>query len=321
MKLNPAIFHQSQHLDEGYLLPPDSACRFCGSMQRSPVYTLQENPRVDLLHCATCHASSASRMPTTDALDRYYANYYTAPHSRDVDERVTFDNIERFGWHIAARVDHHMGESLINILDFGGGDGSIAVRIAECLLRKGFAAARITLVDLNETLCMVSDARIVLERYDKLDDLPQQSYHLVVASAIIEHVPEPRQILIRLLTLLKSGGIFYARTPWVLPLIRVSRPLGTHWDFTFPAHLHDLGQDFWAAFFANRWLSNHIAVLESRPSIVQTSLKEHLLRTLAAYTLKAPWYVLGRRYPFVGGWEIFVRKTSDAVIEVEPSGF
>lgn len=112
----------------------------------------------------------------------------------------------------------------------------------------------------------------------------------------------------RLLGLLRKDGRFYARTPYVAPLMNLCRTFGIGWDFTYPAHVHDLGQAFWEAYFKSSACSANMTILASRPSIVETSMSEHLARTVAAYALKAPWYLLRHRYKLVGGWEVVARK-------------
>jgi hypothetical protein len=84
--------------------------------------------------------------------------------------------------------------------------------------------------------------------------------------------------------------------------------IGIKWDFTYPAHIHDLGEDFWVSYFGSDNIHCQFKLLESKPSIVQTTFKEHFLRTVVAYLLKAPWYIFGNYWKLVGGWEVFVQK-------------
>jgi len=49
-------------------------------------------------------------------------------------------------------------------------------------------------------------------------------------------------------------------------------------------------------------------VLGSRPSPVETSLRQRPARTLVAAAGKAPWHVV-KGWPFVGGWEWAARAT------------
>lgn len=317
MKFNAEIFHQSQYLTDNQLLPPDILCPLCGSKDRQTVCILQENPQVLLLKCTNCMAASASRIPTNEALSAYYQNYYSASIPSIRDERVTIYDTQRFGLHLANRLNEYLDKTYIRIVDFGGGDGSISLKTAEQLIKRGFNKVEITVVDYSKTIATTEDKNISLVQQDTIDALHSLDYDIVIASAIIEHIPEPRTILIRLLNLLDKGGIFYARSPYVVPFIRLFKLLGIKWDFTFPAHIYDFGQDFWESFFSNTLFSMDFVILESRPSIVETTFKDYFLRTLFAYMFKAPWYLFGRRYTLVAGWEIFGRKNSDKIGRVD----
>jgi len=237
-------------------------------------------------------------------LEEYYQNYY----SPNCDDKITFDGIDRFVNHLYSDIIKHLRKLHLKILDFGGGDGSISVKTSYKLLNAGIKAIDITLVDYNEILAKIDNQYISLKHRKSLDDLPAGNYDLVLASAIIEHLPQPKQTVIRLLKLLNDGGVFFARTPYAVPFIKLYRILGRKWDFMYPMHLHDLGSDFWNTFLWKMELGEHFKIIKSKPSVVQASLKNSFSRAVASYTFKAPWYLIGNRYKLVGGWEIFIRK-------------
>jgi transcription elongation factor Elf1 len=307
MKIRAAIFHQSLHLGNDKLGLPEPECPLCGSTNRQSVYLLQEDPDVLLLACDNCHASSASRMPTDSALEEYYNTYYKSSYRSESGLKITFDDASRFGKYLANKFFQYQSKSHISILDFGGGDGSISHSVAVELLSRGMCKVDITVIDYNEDTVIPQDSRISITRENKLEDISSK-YNVVIASAVIEHIPKPRGILDGLLNQLETGGIFYARTPYVVPLMRMSSRVGIKWDFTYPAHIHDLGQHFWEAYFDSIVSIRDFRILQSRPSIVETTFKEHFLKTVAAYSLKAPWYLIGGSYKLVGGWEVFVVK-------------
>jgi SAM-dependent methyltransferase len=297
-------FHSGVHMGEGQLEPADRACPLCLSGERRlPVFRLQSGPDVELLSCETCGGYSASRMPTPAALRGYYQNYY-----EDADERVTFDLPERLALHIFERAFPAVPKRPIDLLDFGGGDAEIARGIAKRLLDTGAPSVRILLVDYNAEVRPAESARIFLQRVETLEGIEEGGFDLVVASAILEHIPRPRRDMTSLLNALRPGGVFYARTPSLVPLLTLSRRFGVRWDFTFPAHVHDLGQRFWGTILSHLSFEDSIDVLDARPSPVETTLANHPLRTIAAHLLKAPWHLLGRSYGFIGGWEVFFRK-------------
>lgn len=290
------------------LLEPATACPFCASANRRPIAVVQEEPEVVLLYCNDCHGASVSKMPKPKTLEDYYSHYYD-----DKDEKITLDTPD----HMACHIQQHAGPSMgnlsgreVSILDYGGGDGSISIRLAFKLLKQGAKKVIIALVDYDQTTIDAPDHRILISRPGSLEEILEQSIDLVIASAVIEHVPEPRDVLTSLFSSLKPGGVFYARTPYVTPLSKLTKAFGIRFDFTYPAHVHDLGARFWNNITTVLPLVGQYQAIRSTPSIVETSFGQHFLRTLAAHILKAPGYVFKESYGLVGGWEVFIQRIS-----------
>jgi SAM-dependent methyltransferase len=299
--MQSTLFHASRHVSDAELHPPLVRCTFCGSEALRPTgIVIQRAPDIELLACDACGIRTVSRLPTDDALDAYYASYY-AP---DAAERTTFDETPRFGRHLAA-LARRAGlavDAPLRVLDLGGGDGSIALALLDAL---GVTEAEVVVVDSVPLACPAR-AGWSIAQAETLDEA-EGVFSIVLASAILEHLPLPGDALDACLDRVAPGGLFYARTPWIEPLRRVLPGL----DFCFPGHLHDMGAAFWDRGAANR--SDRVRVLASRPSIVENSLQAHPLRALAAWTLKLPAHVEVRlrgkgsgrvRWGFTGGWEV-----------------
>ena len=309
MALVATAFHQSAHLSENMLGAEERSCHFCGSPSREKTYILQTDPLVELLFCSSCNASSASRFPSQEALQRYYSGYYKQEHGAEQENHVTFDDHARFGRHIASLINLAPGAQLTRILDFGGGDGSMSYALAESLIERGAGQIELVVIDHDRSLVGPKSDKVSVIKIDSLDQL-QNRYDVVLASAILEHLTDAMPTVSRLLQAVEKGGWFYARTPYVAPLAHVLKFFRIKWDFTFPAHIHDLGQEFWEKFFAREFANNQFELVHSAPSIVETTLSKNFARTLAAYLFKAPWYILGKRYKLVGGWEVCVKKSN-----------
>ncbi len=309
MKINTAVFHRSVYLENSKLENPDTCCPFCGAKNRESISILQKEPEVQLLKCKSCFATSASRVPTESALSDYYSGYYESASSDTAisSEQVTFDKPSRLAKHIAKIFCKYNKSTNPTILDFGGGDGTISYLLAEELFKGGAEEVSITLVDHTTETVAIQNKSILIERANSIHDIKKE-FDLVIASAVIEHYPRPKALLHALLERMKKGGVFYARTPFMAPLMKLLKRFGIKMDFTFPGHIHDLGQDFWECFFSKK---NSFRIIKSKPSIVETTLRRHLLVTMAAYTFKAPWFLIGKLYKYVGGWEIFVVKNTD----------
>ena len=257
-----------------------------------------------MLYCPQCGGYSASRMPSEDMLRRYYARYY------ENSGRVsTFKDPDAFARHILGGAGNLRGMESPAILDFGGGGGDLSRAVAGLLLRGGAARVSIDLVDYNSGLSRSDSQQVCIQAHQTLEAVDGREFDLVLASAILEHIPEPWPVITRLFTSLRSGAVLYARTPAMVHLFRLFDRFGLHYDFTFPAHVHDMGQDFWERILERLPPScGKFRLLSSRPSIVETSFRANPVRTAMAYALKSPWHVLGRHYGLVGGWEVFVQQ-------------
>lgn len=296
------------HLNDSQLESAGTTCHFCDAADRRAVYTLQKDPEIFLLECAHCHAVSASRMPKEDVLVEYYEDYFFTPEFlAESHQKVTIDDYPRFARHILSGFRAQISKKQVKLLDFGGGDGAISMCLAVLLRQMGVEKVEILVVDFNDEVVPPSDPDISIGRKATLEGIPPSSCDIVIASAVIEHLPHPQSTLEGLFSVLKLGGLFYARTPYMVPIARLAGSFGVHMDITYPAHVHDLGQDFWEWYVLGKGFS----IIASRPSIVESTFKEHFSRAIAAYGLKAPWYLFGRRYRLVGGWEIFAKKKGE----------
>jgi hypothetical protein len=312
MSISTAAYHGSKQLQDHELAPPTPPmrCPWCKCVNLQQIVTLQKDPDVMLMECAECFSVSASRMPTCEALSQYYAAYYACEKFEESAPKVTVGNLRRMGVHVASSIKMPVDKKVFRILDFGGGDGSVAVFAADLFLRRQPSVQRIdiTVVDYNKELVKSSNQSIWLEHCLTLDGLPTASFDFVIASAILEHIPDAKSTLDRLLNLMCPGAVLYVRTPFVVPLLKLFTLLGMKLDFTYPGHLYDLGQAFWENQFMMPPRSDHFHVISSRPSIVETSFSKNFIRTLASYVLKVPWLLFGKRWGFVGGWEIVVER-------------
>jgi 2-polyprenyl-3-methyl-5-hydroxy-6-metoxy-1,4-benzoquinol methylase len=307
--MKATAFHSGAHLEETDLHAAESACPLCSFRgDRPAALLLQSKPSVSLLECPNCGGFSASRLPTEDALRAYYSKYYQQNIFQDA-EKVTFDEPQRFAEHLALKAKPFLSRPDLQILDFGGGGGDLAIATARLLLEGGASHVHVILVDYNAALARNDSPDISVECHDNLASAGAKECDLVLASGILEHIPYPQEDFARLLSALRPGGLFYARTPAVAPLFRILQHMGLPVDFTFPAHVHDMGEAYWSTILGLLpGPFSDYSVIWSRPSIVETTLRKNALRTLAAYVMKAPWRLLGRRYQLVGGWEVLIQR-------------
>jgi 2-polyprenyl-3-methyl-5-hydroxy-6-metoxy-1,4-benzoquinol methylase len=315
--VSTTLYHRGEHLNAADLIDTTSSCPWCGwTDMRRPVLQIQTAPDVWLLECPKCAAVSASHAPTDDVLGRYYSKYYQPGR----EAKATFQGVARFSNHIRKTAFRQVANKPLTILDFGGGNGVLSNGIATDLVRDGAARVDVVLVDYVDKPFAPESPHITITAVKSLDEVAGRQFDLVLASAVMEHLPRPVEPSRRLLEAVTPGGTFYARTPFVVPFLRITSAVGASFDFTFPGHVHDLGQLFWERFLNTLGATNGYELVSSRPSITETSFSESFLRTLAATALKAPWFMLGKWYSLVGGWEVFIRRAADTQIHSPLNG-
>lgn len=289
-----AAYHKGEHLDEDSLLAETLFCAICKSSSLSLVMPLQNEPTVLLLECSECKACQASRLPTEASLAAYYDLYY---QDGDQTPRVTTGSPRRLGRRIASYLDASGAQRNLEVLDFGGGDGTIAI----AALSSGRRSGKVVVVDHQDRLATGSNG-IIMDRSNSLQEL-DSTFDVILASAVLEHLTDPLSALETLFARLRPGGLFYARTPWIVPYMKIAKRFGLKLDFTFPGYIFDLGRPFWDSLTSWHSSAASLSVIGSRPSPVETSLREHPLRTVAAATAKMPHSLLRHRWVWSGGWE------------------
>jgi len=131
---------------------------------------------------------------------------------------------------------------------------------------------------------------------------------VVIASGIIEHIPYPHDTLLRLMHSLRAAGRAYFRTPAMSSTVSLAGRLGIRLDFTYPAHVHDLGHVFWENVQQSLGADREYHLQLSRPSIIKTAFRLHPPRTVVSHVFKLPWYFLRGTYTLVGGWEAVIAR-------------
>ena len=280
-------YHAGMHVVESELLPAVRACPICSaSGPRTRVLRLQLNPEVLLLHCPQCGSYSASRMPSEDTLRRYYAHYY-----ENSGRISTFKAPDSFARHILGGAGNLRGKQSPAILDFGGGGGNLSRAVAGLLLRDGAARVSIDPVDYNSGLSRSDSQEICIRAHQTLETVTRGGFDLVLASAILEHIPEPWPIITRLsprwapaLCCTRVRRRWHICSDCSIDSGCTTTSLFRHTSTTWG---RISGSAFWNGLPAS---CGKFRLMSSRPSIVETSFRADPLRTAMAHALKSPWY-------------------------------
>jgi SAM-dependent methyltransferase len=292
-------FHEGRHLSEADIYSVEAECPICGFRAvREQKALIQREPTIGLLYCPACRGCSASHMPKPEYLNKYYDAYYEP----SISQKIATDGPSRLARRIVSWAATSPSRPF-RIMDFGGGDGTVAVLAAESMARFHPGLIQIQVVDYVKGEPS-KHAAIEIEYVPELG-LSEGNCDLIIACSVTEHIPHLGQLLRDLVGKIRPGGVLYVRTPYIRPLLKAGI------DFTYPAHVHDLGDEFWGRLPDS--LTLPLAVTHSRPSICETTLRTAFARTLVANVLKIPaqlecYWTRHPMFKLYGGWEAaFVR--------------
>jgi SAM-dependent methyltransferase len=306
--MKATLCHPGMHLDQAKLTAADGRCPICRSQApRHAAALIQQEPPVYLLSCPDCLGCSASHMPKAEVLDGYYGGYYHGD-----GPRITLAQVNRFVDNLLRVVSFERNTTALRVLDFGGGDGTLGLALARKLLAQDpRRLVHFTLVDYQTPRAVHSDDRLMVWHERHLDCV-KGPFDVVLASAVLEHIPDLNGILRQLFAMLAPLGWFYARTPYAAPLKR----LLPQFDLTYPGHVHDLGAPFWNRVPAT--FEQRLRLVVSRPSLIETHWLRQPARTISAWLMKLPARLELAILPFprtpwwrlVGGWEVVLQRLS-----------
>ncbi len=290
-------------------LTPTISCGCCGNTSFKSLIPLRNKPSINYIKCEHCKAITYDYIYSQQGIDEMYqSSDYYQDYEKHGTSKITFYGAERIAKHILKHIKIEK-KNTISVLDFGGGDGAIAYSIAELLLRKFICKdVNIIVVDYNEILYDASNPHIHISRCFPLETIHNDTFEIVIASAVIEHLPVPGSYVKKLFDIAAQNGYIYFRTPYVYPIYKALKKLGINYDTGFPGHIWDLGEEWWCnAASLIGYSESKVKLIHSRPSIVEKSLKAEFIKALAAYIMKSIWY-LNHKWKYVGGWETIYQK-------------
>ena len=194
------------------------------------------------------------------------------------------------------------------ILDYGGGDGSIAIQVRDNM--KKIESREFELQVFETESIMDSIKKSEYCQYIFTENEIKGDFNLIIASAVLEHLQNPLDTLIFLVDKLATGGVIYIRTPYVLPFHRLLNKLGVQIDFGFPAHFFDFSPKSWD-FILNE-LKRSIPTLEvvhRNASIPEVGIKHSPFVAVLTILIKLPARIGFKYWPFSGGLEFMLKKS------------
>jgi len=284
-----------------------SSCPICNSKKFESIFLVQTNPIINLNKCEYCNAVFVSHYPLEDFLSTYYSAYY---RGHDGDHKVTTDSVKRFAKHITKLVSkNYLGSSArsFKILDYGGGDGSIAMKVATIMDKDKLEFAT---VDVFENFSSIEGIKKIDGCNYKFNENDlEDDYDLVIASGVLEHLKNPLDILNLIINRTVPGGVVYIRTPYIWPTHRLLSFFGFKQDFGYPAHFFDFSPQTWDKItLLLKEKDRTIELVHSGASPSEVGITRKPILGLISLVLKIPTRLGFRLWKFPGGYEVLLRK-------------
>ncbi|MEK7449980.1 MAG: class I SAM-dependent methyltransferase [Planctomycetota bacterium] len=226
-----------------------AACNFCGSERAQ--FVLTENG-LNIVRCRDCGLVYVNPRPTPEQLVRFYEQYFP-PASENLWQKQMKYIFQKEG----RRIIEAMADKTkaVDVLDIGCGMGFFL-----SLLKK--ENYRCYGIEISPTAADFARRHLNLNITQNTlleSGFPDNSFDVITLWYVLEHVPNPKEILQKVRHLLKKDGLVIIRTPqlnvrmdqWLFRLIRLRRILPsrlTGWiEKSFlinpPRHLYDYKAD------------------------------------------------------------------------------
>ncbi len=175
------------------------SCPFCGSVDREVIFSRFE---MNILQCRTCTLGYSEEFPvnTNDVYsDRDYLPIAISDYQDNAEYRKKRFGAERISIIKKYLRREHNGARL---LDIGCGTGWFL----ECARDDGFDVSGL---ELGEELAGFTGDRMGIEVWTQpLGEMPDSElYDVITMFDVLEHVPDPEDMLTHIFRLLKPGGI------------------------------------------------------------------------------------------------------------------
>lgn len=216
-----------------------SCCPYCHSAAirlRYGQHYHKMNPAYgpfDFFVCEACGGGFNNPMPSNEQLMSFYSSY---SNGMPEEYRSAMLEYEDSSWHsqIARNLidlaGKHGLQPAFTWLDVGSGAGEIARKLSKLT-----PASRGTCIDLHPAPESMHESQIRWLQYDINADFSSdiaEKFQLVYASAVLEHVVDPKKFLTNCLKLTEPGGVLYFFCPDYSSL--ASRVMGQKWPYYLP---------------------------------------------------------------------------------------
>lgn len=237
-------------------MPVYKPCDFCGSVNREQINKVdaKSNSPLSVVLCCDCGFVQQSVTPTDDELRIYYSHHYREDYKDTYHPKLK--HVYRAGHaacdRLALLCTHIEDTSDIELLDIGAGGGEF-VYLAN---RFGFKARGI---EPNKGYSeFARHAYGVSVVTSMVEDLNVGSTDVITLFHVLEHMADPKAVMIRFWNILRPGGALFIEVPNIL------QADASPANIFFKAHLHYFSR-FTLTAAASRYFS--VVAIEDRGNL------------------------------------------------------
>jgi ubiquinone/menaquinone biosynthesis C-methylase UbiE len=202
-------------------------CPLCNSASSKPFH---RESGYTLVRCRRCRLIYVNPQPTERDLWQHYQEYLpSSPQEIQKWGQMMLPVIRTS----ARLILDHFGKERGRLLDVGCGYGFFLSQMRSL----GFEVQGI---DISETaLTYAREQMDLIVSNHKIQEFKDQSFDILTAFYVIEHVPDPRNMLKEFYRVLKPGGFLLLRWPHTAPLTLLTRWWHDFRLHDVPSHLTD----------------------------------------------------------------------------------
>ena len=172
-----------------------SECQLCGSKNIKRLY------EPDIVLCEGCQAIFRSPRPTQEEIKKHYDSGVT------FDEWIPQEESRTRGWKRRLKtIFRFAGKG--ELLDIGTGDGHFLTVARDA----GFEVEGTELSDFGISRCILIGLKVHQGQLSEIN-FSNKQYDIITIWHVLEHVPNPGEVLRQIYSLLKSGGILVVAVP------------------------------------------------------------------------------------------------------------
>ncbi|MDR1930010.1 MAG: methyltransferase domain-containing protein, partial [Treponema sp.] len=213
--------------EEGRIIP----CTLCGGLEfKRHLSCREEKVPFFYVRCKKCGLVQINPQPGPDlTAARYDGNYGGDYLAYELANEKSFLRLQELALRDAGFFDSEKEKG--RVLDIGCAAGALL----ETLSARGWEAAGVEISSPQAAYCRKRGLRVFDKPLEE-NHLPPESFDVVLASHLIEHLNDPGRFAAEVFLILKKGGAFYVTTPNIQGF--QARIFGNRWRSAIFDHLY-----------------------------------------------------------------------------------